>query len=289
MRFALPAPEDLQRQGVGCLNNRYHDPITGQFISVDPLVASTGEPYIYAGGNPATYSDPSGLCPPNADCYEDALKAPNAPSGPAAGRESQAGLSSLAPGDPPVPLASGPRCSQPRPFLCDHSAPWFPTGPSGLDVIAGRSEVFQLLVEPLSKGRATETTSPVWSLPISWRGFTMMGGRYSTTTSFSHAKVYVVHSSARTGSHAVAAWQGEVLVTTEGTYTTLLGEVPGLSDDPTSASTFPIQSERTPSPGARVSLGRGAGIALPVTTSISLDSLPFGSVGEGVMVFGVLR
>lgn len=43
------------------LNNRYHDPMTGQFISVDPLVTTTGEPYIYGAANPATYSDPSGL------------------------------------------------------------------------------------------------------------------------------------------------------------------------------------------------------------------------------------
>ena len=44
------------------LNNRYHDPTLGTFISVDPLVASTGEPYIYASGNPTTHSDPTGLC-----------------------------------------------------------------------------------------------------------------------------------------------------------------------------------------------------------------------------------
>ena len=45
------------------LNNRYHDPTLGTFISVDPLVAATGEPYIYASGNPTTLSDPSGLEP----------------------------------------------------------------------------------------------------------------------------------------------------------------------------------------------------------------------------------
>lgn len=44
------------------LNNRYHDPTLGLFISVDPLVNVTGEPYLYAGGNPTTYSDPTGLC-----------------------------------------------------------------------------------------------------------------------------------------------------------------------------------------------------------------------------------
>lgn len=44
------------------LNNRYHDPSIGTFISVDPLVNVTGEPYIYASANPTTLSEPSGLC-----------------------------------------------------------------------------------------------------------------------------------------------------------------------------------------------------------------------------------
>lgn len=48
--------------GLSYLNNRYHDPLTGQFISVDPMVTSTGEPYIYGSANPITLSDPSGLC-----------------------------------------------------------------------------------------------------------------------------------------------------------------------------------------------------------------------------------
>ena len=45
------------------LNNRYHDPQLGHFISVDPLVAKTGQPYLYANGTPATLTDPSGLDP----------------------------------------------------------------------------------------------------------------------------------------------------------------------------------------------------------------------------------
>ena len=52
----------LDTVGSDCLNNRYHDPITGQFISVDPLVTTTGQPYIYGAANPATLSDPLGLC-----------------------------------------------------------------------------------------------------------------------------------------------------------------------------------------------------------------------------------
>jgi len=44
------------------LNYRYYDPTTAVFMSVDPLVAETGQPYIYAGGDPATFSDSNGLC-----------------------------------------------------------------------------------------------------------------------------------------------------------------------------------------------------------------------------------
>ena len=56
----LGQPEDTT--GLTYLNNRYYDPQTGEFLSVDPLVASTGDPYIYADGNPTTLSDPAGLC-----------------------------------------------------------------------------------------------------------------------------------------------------------------------------------------------------------------------------------
>jgi RHS repeat-associated protein len=48
--------------GLNYLNARYQDPLTGVFLSVDPLVAKTGEPYIYGGGNPSTLADPTGLC-----------------------------------------------------------------------------------------------------------------------------------------------------------------------------------------------------------------------------------
>jgi RHS repeat-associated protein len=47
--------------GLNYLNNRYHDPTTGVFLSVDPLVAITDEPYLYGSGNPTTLSDPTGL------------------------------------------------------------------------------------------------------------------------------------------------------------------------------------------------------------------------------------
>jgi len=48
--------------GLIYLINRYYDPVTGQFISVDPLVAQTGQPYSYTGGDPVNAIDPSGMC-----------------------------------------------------------------------------------------------------------------------------------------------------------------------------------------------------------------------------------
>jgi RHS repeat-associated protein len=48
--------------GLTHLEHRDYDPTTGVFITVDPLVASTGDPYNYAAGNPTTLSDPNGLC-----------------------------------------------------------------------------------------------------------------------------------------------------------------------------------------------------------------------------------
>ncbi len=38
--------------GLIYLRARYYDPSTGQFISRDPAVASTREPYAYVGDNP---------------------------------------------------------------------------------------------------------------------------------------------------------------------------------------------------------------------------------------------
>ena len=46
--------------GLIYLVNRYYDPATGQFLSVDPLVGVTGEAYSYCGGNPLNYTDPLG-------------------------------------------------------------------------------------------------------------------------------------------------------------------------------------------------------------------------------------
>jgi RHS repeat-associated protein len=43
------------------LRARFYDPATGQFITQDPAVGVTHEPYLYAGDNPMRFTDPSGL------------------------------------------------------------------------------------------------------------------------------------------------------------------------------------------------------------------------------------
>ena len=42
------------------LIHRYYDPVTGQFLSVDPLVNQTKQPYIYADDDPINLNDPGG-------------------------------------------------------------------------------------------------------------------------------------------------------------------------------------------------------------------------------------
>jgi RHS repeat-associated protein len=46
--------------GLIYLINRYYDPATGQFISVDPDLSQTVQPYGYASGNPVSEADPTG-------------------------------------------------------------------------------------------------------------------------------------------------------------------------------------------------------------------------------------
>lgn len=46
--------------GLLYLVNRYYDPVTGQFLSVDPAVSLTDEPYSYTTDDPVNSTDPSG-------------------------------------------------------------------------------------------------------------------------------------------------------------------------------------------------------------------------------------
>jgi RHS repeat-associated protein len=46
--------------GLLYLINRYYEPATGQFLSVDPMLINTQQPYAYADGNPVNLADPNG-------------------------------------------------------------------------------------------------------------------------------------------------------------------------------------------------------------------------------------
>lgn len=59
--------------GLIYLRNRVYDPATAQFLTRDPWVAITGEPYSYVGDNPLTFADPTGRC--------GALASPTTPEG----------------------------------------------------------------------------------------------------------------------------------------------------------------------------------------------------------------
>jgi RHS repeat-associated protein len=49
--------------------NRYYDPATGQFTQPDPIGIAGGlNVYGFAAGDPVSYSDPYGLCPPKLLC-----------------------------------------------------------------------------------------------------------------------------------------------------------------------------------------------------------------------------
>lgn len=53
--------EQHDTSGLIYRRHRYYDPTAGQFISVDPMVATTMDPYGYADGNPLQIVDPLGL------------------------------------------------------------------------------------------------------------------------------------------------------------------------------------------------------------------------------------
>jgi hypothetical protein len=63
-RCRRPGGRPVGRVGVG----RYYDPQTSQFLSVDPLVDETGQPYAYTGDDPVNAIDPLGLCWPSFAC-----------------------------------------------------------------------------------------------------------------------------------------------------------------------------------------------------------------------------
>lgn len=57
------AGEYTDPTGYVYLRARNYDPTTTQFLTVDPLVDTTGDPFGYTGGNPLQFTDPLGLWP----------------------------------------------------------------------------------------------------------------------------------------------------------------------------------------------------------------------------------
>ena len=43
--------------------NRYYDPTTDQYLSIDPAVTQTNQPYVFTNDNPLNATDPLGLAP----------------------------------------------------------------------------------------------------------------------------------------------------------------------------------------------------------------------------------
>jgi RHS repeat-associated protein len=57
------AGEYTDASGLIYLRARYYDPATGQFLTIDPAVDTTHDPYLYVAGDPLDGADPTGLFP----------------------------------------------------------------------------------------------------------------------------------------------------------------------------------------------------------------------------------
>jgi RHS repeat-associated protein len=64
--------------GYQYLQARYYDPATGQFLTLDPAVNLTSEPYGYSAENPINLADPSGLICLSWHCVQDNVLKPAA-------------------------------------------------------------------------------------------------------------------------------------------------------------------------------------------------------------------
>jgi RHS repeat-associated protein len=53
--------EVIATSRVNSVVNRYYDPATDQFLSIDPDVATTDQPYVFTNDNPLNSEDPLGL------------------------------------------------------------------------------------------------------------------------------------------------------------------------------------------------------------------------------------
>jgi RHS repeat-associated protein len=65
--FANTRAESPSAPALSFYRNRYYDQKTGRFTQEDPIgIAGGANLYAYSGNNPATFTDPFGLCPRNA-------------------------------------------------------------------------------------------------------------------------------------------------------------------------------------------------------------------------------
>jgi len=120
---------------------RFYQPATGQFLSRDPWVLTTGLPYAYTPGDPVNLRDPSGLHIP----YEDEGLGPEGPPAPCIV------MGPPAPGETSCPAPSptlGPSPSEPNQFsqtVCtpDHSVCFpVPVNTRGIQCVPGRGCYF---------------------------------------------------------------------------------------------------------------------------------------------------
>jgi hypothetical protein len=52
--------EGLRSRTIESIINRYYDPATGEFLSIDPEVATTDQPYVFTNDDPLNGEDPLG-------------------------------------------------------------------------------------------------------------------------------------------------------------------------------------------------------------------------------------
>jgi hypothetical protein len=55
-----PTTKCARPRAVSSVVNRYYDPTTDQFLSIDPDVAAANQPYVFANDNPLNATDPEG-------------------------------------------------------------------------------------------------------------------------------------------------------------------------------------------------------------------------------------
>ncbi len=89
------------------LRARTYDPVTAQFLSVDPIVGATGESYSYASDNPVNAGDPSGLSPYSPGCPCPPCEGGQQPTG--------TGQQSNTPGTQPTTTGTQPTATGERP------------------------------------------------------------------------------------------------------------------------------------------------------------------------------